>query len=142
MATRSVIAMLRPDGRYEAVYCHWDGYISHNGRILQEHYNTEEKVAELLSYGDLSVLGENIGTKHNFNDRQDGMCTFYGRDRGETNVASKIFDSTRDIVLFVNFGAADYLYLFKDGEWFVKKFYTNSRFTRLKPKVEALTAKV
>ena len=31
MATRSTIAMEQPDGRVMQIYCHWDGYLGHNG---------------------------------------------------------------------------------------------------------------
>ena len=35
----STIAMRYPDGHVKAVYAHWDGYPSHNGKILLEHYS-------------------------------------------------------------------------------------------------------
>ena len=37
MGTRSFIAQ-RVGDEYVGVYCHWDGYLEHNGRILLEHY--------------------------------------------------------------------------------------------------------
>ena len=39
MGTRSVIAVMHGTNA-KAVYCHWDGYLEHNGKILQEHYNS------------------------------------------------------------------------------------------------------
>jgi len=57
MATRSTIAIRNADNTVTAIYCHWDGYLSYNGKILFENYNTEEKVRELIALGDLSVLG-------------------------------------------------------------------------------------
>ena len=36
MGTRSTIALEYADGTVEQVYCHWDGYVSHNGLILSE----------------------------------------------------------------------------------------------------------
>jgi hypothetical protein len=36
------------------VYHHWDGYPEWLGRILKTHYNTKEKVAELIDGGDMS----------------------------------------------------------------------------------------
>jgi hypothetical protein len=38
MGTRSTIALEFADGTVEQVYCHWDGYLSNNGKILQAHY--------------------------------------------------------------------------------------------------------
>ncbi len=31
------------DGIIKSIYCHWDGYPSNNGKILLEHYNSQEK---------------------------------------------------------------------------------------------------
>ena len=39
MATRSTIALEFADGTVEQVYCHWDGYLAHNGLMLLEHYS-------------------------------------------------------------------------------------------------------
>jgi hypothetical protein len=36
MSTRSAIG-IRYGTIIKAVYCHWDGYVEHNGAILQEH---------------------------------------------------------------------------------------------------------
>jgi len=60
MGTRSNIAIQNTDGTVEMQYCHWDGYISHNGKILFENYTTEEQVRELLAMGTISSLGASI----------------------------------------------------------------------------------
>jgi len=60
MGTRSTIAIRNTDGTFEAIYCHWDGYLSHNGRILEENYTTEEKVRELIALGDISSQGKKL----------------------------------------------------------------------------------
>ena len=39
MSTRSTIAIENADGTVKKVYCHFDGYIKHNGQILAEHYS-------------------------------------------------------------------------------------------------------
>lgn len=60
MSTRSMIAVQNVDGTILSVYAHWDGYLENNGRILLEKYNTEDKVRELISKGDISSLGDTI----------------------------------------------------------------------------------
>ena len=92
MGTRSTIAKVEPDGSVTSIYCHWDGYPDHNGRVLLENYQDEPVVDDLLSGGSLSSLGAIIGTKHPF-DRRPGdeeyerkyrnMCLYYHRDRDE-----------------------------------------------------------
>jgi len=37
-------------------YCHWDGYVEHNGKILVEHYQNREDVQELIDGGSMSSL--------------------------------------------------------------------------------------
>jgi hypothetical protein len=54
MATRSRIGIQLSDESVLSVYHHWDGYPEWLGRILNTHYNTREKVAELIDGGDMS----------------------------------------------------------------------------------------
>ena len=108
MGTRSTIALEFADGTVEQVYCHWDGYLDHNGRILQEHYSNPFVLRDLIDLGDISSLKPTIGTKHDFShfgtemDQKEyealygEMTTFYGRDRGETGVDKKKFKDFED----------------------------------------------
>ena len=120
MGTRSTIAIQNADGTVTGIYCHWDGYLSHNGRILQENYTTEEAVRELIALGDLSSLGETIGTKHDFDNAPDGECNAYGRDRGETGVSAETCDSWRDLL---NSFGQEFDYLFVPGEGWQVRYY-------------------
>jgi len=54
MGTRSRIGVMHGDN-VKSVYCHWDGYLEHNGVILQEHYDSA-KANQLVALGDLSSL--------------------------------------------------------------------------------------
>ena len=54
MATRSRIGIQLQDDSILSVYHHWDGYPEWLGRILNTHYNTKEKVADLIDGGDMS----------------------------------------------------------------------------------------
>lgn len=108
MATRSNIGILNQDGTVSYIYCHFDGYLEHNGAILNEHYTTEGKVRMLMELGDLSVLGENIGEKQDFENRVKGTCLAYGRDRGESNTEAK----TIDYFEYTKGDLEEYIYLF------------------------------
>jgi len=119
MATRSLIARAL-DAGYESVYCHWDGYPQHNGEILLAHYRTAEAVAELLSFGDISVLGPMIGAAHDFEQAgRSPFTTFYGRDGGET--AEVIRPAHHPFLHRVLERAescdCEYLYVFEYGYW-------------------------
>ena len=56
MGTRSRIGYELPDHSVVSVYCHWDGYVEGNGRILVEHYQDREAVKELIDGGSMSSL--------------------------------------------------------------------------------------
>lgn len=85
MGTRSTITAKKADGTYIAAYCHWDGYPSHNGKILVDHYNSQERAEELLGHGDMSFLDERCDKPdgHSYENRIKGCTAFYHRDRGE-----------------------------------------------------------
>jgi hypothetical protein len=96
MGTRSTIALEFADGTVQQVYCHWDGYLEHNGKILQEHYSDPFKLRDLIDLGDMSSLGESIGTQHAFEKAPEGECTFYGRDRNESGCEARKFKDYLD----------------------------------------------
>lgn len=132
MATRSTIALEYADGTVDQVYCHWDGYLEHNGRILFEHYRDPFKLQELMNLGDVSSLGINIGSKHAFSpfegDKADyeaaqaeGATTFYGRDRGETGTSAKRFKDFEDYKARHQYEEYEYI-LRNDGNWYVSQY--------------------
>ena len=125
MGTRAMVGMQIGKNKYLSVYTHWDGYPSHHLNILCHHYNTKEKVAELLSHGDISSLNvrcdgadglnrrdaNGLITKHTFDTPVKDQTVYYGRDRGEHNVGAKTHKS------LTRFNQEEYGYLFKDGQW-------------------------
>lgn len=115
MATRSRIGLEFPDGHVESIYCHWDGYPEHNGRILKSCYNDFSSVYQLIQLGDLSALGESIGEKQDFNRPCEGWCLSYSRDRGESDVHAQHHSSW---VAYLKVGE-EYNYLFRNGVWLV-----------------------
>lgn len=123
MATRSTIALEFADGTVHQVYCHWDGYLDHNGHILQAHYSDPFKLRDLIDLGDLSSLGVNIGTQHPFEQAPEGECTFYARDRGEICPAKK-FKDYADYVENHQYEEYEYILRQVDGKavWFVSKY--------------------
>jgi len=106
---------LNSDGTVTRIYCHWDGYPSHNGVLLQEYWDTPHKVDQLLALGDLSSLGKEIGEQHDFMNRRSGdWCTAYGRDRGESRTEAR----TTSRKEFLRDDNVDYVYLYnEDFEW-------------------------
>jgi len=118
MATRSIIAIQNADGQFQAIYCHWDGYLSNNGRILAENYTDEDKVRKLIALGDISSLRPHIGKQHDFDNPPRDECNAYGRDRGETERAARLFVSFQHLQ---NSIAEEFTYVYDtaDGVWSV-----------------------
>ena len=133
MGTRSTIALEYADGTVHQVYCHWDGYLSHNGQILQEHYSDPFILRDLIDLGGLSSLRPTIGTKHAFSQFElraeevagyklltENMCTFYARDRGERLQVNK-FKDYEDYLANHPYEEFEYILRQVDGKavWFV-----------------------
>ena len=108
MATRSRIAIENQDGSVTSVYCHWDGHINSNGVILNDNYNTTDKVNELIALGDLSSLDVTI-------DR----TVAYARDNGE-DLNQKPFSNVEDLFEDGFSSGIEYIYCFtKNSIWLV-----------------------
>ena len=122
MGTRSTIALEYADGTVDQIYCHWDGYLEHNGQILRDHYTDPFKVQKLMEQGDMSSLAPNIGSQHAFEKAPEGECTFYKRDRNESGTGAKRFKDYADYV--ENHQYEEYEYILRNVEgkatWFVK----------------------
>ena len=84
MGTRSRIGIQLADESILSVYCHWDGYPEFNGVKLVEHFNTREKVEELIDGGDISSLWTNERWSNDLLDRhRDVYGPQYYSQRGE-----------------------------------------------------------
>jgi hypothetical protein len=113
MATRSRIAIEKQDGTVDSIYCHWDGYLSHNGKILFNHYDNE-KLEKLIGLGDISTLGEST---------EDTVA--YCRDRGE-DLNFITFPNVEELFDYGFESGIEYVYcLTKDGIWLMSKVGSN-----------------
>jgi hypothetical protein len=121
VSARSNIARKNADGSFDSIYCHWDSHPSRSGVILLQHYSNPVKLNALLSLGDLSSLGAEIGEKHDFDEMSEGVCTFYGRDRGETGVEAKHFANAEEMAAMLENSWTEWVYIFQvaDGKWHV-----------------------
>jgi hypothetical protein len=104
MGTRSKVGVMIGD-KCRAVYVHWDGYLSGVGADLQE-YTQQKDVESLIANGDRSSL-------------TDG---FY-KDRGETGVAPRTYDTFDEFFDSVEGCWGEYYYVFKDGVWYCGNTY-------------------
>ena len=146
MGTRSRIGVMHGD-IVKSVYCHWDGYLEHNGAILQEHYDSA-KANNLVAMGDMSSLGTVIGEAHPFSPyaseedkvayeaaKEAGYCTFYARDRGESGTEWKVAHTFEEFLEQVENCGGEYYYIMRDGVWYCGDVYGR---TELSNKLTAL----
>ncbi len=114
MSTRSRIVVENPDQTFDSIYVHFDGYPSHAGGMLLKHYTVSEKVAALMDLGDLSILDASTECPegHSYNDRVQGYCVAYGRDRGEKWTEARRNEAELPV-------EEAYTYLFKNKQWYL-----------------------
>jgi len=158
MGTRSRIGVMHGD-KCKSIYCHWDGYLSYNGKILQENYDSP-KANFLVALGDMSSLGKLIGEAHPFSkieiekDNPDfdklialyekaeaeDWSTFYGRDRGEKGTEFQVDETFESFLRRCDGCCAEYYYIMKDGVWYVGTTYESDAKlgSQLVPLAEAL----
>ena len=114
MATRSRIGIELKDGSILSAYHHWDGYPQWLGRILNTHYNTKTKVAELIDGGDMSVCWTDDEFRNS--DGKIEKKTEYGpqyySERGED--CPPRYDN--NVEEFLSDGE-EYAYIFRNHKW-------------------------
>jgi hypothetical protein len=113
----------------KSVYCHYDGYLSYTGEILNRHYDSA-LANELVARGDNSGVKETLA-EMNFYAAQ-------GDERAEWMVAHT-FEEFLDQV---EGSGCEYYYVMRDGVWYAGSVYdaTGLRKGGLVPLTDALAA--
>ena len=128
MGTRSRVAVMHGNV-CKSVYCHYDGYLSYTGEILNRHYDSTLANA-LVSRGD------NSGVKETLEE-----MNFYS-DRGETDVSWQVSHTFEEFLEQVEGCGGEYYYVMKDGVWYAGAVYDTPGLIKggLVPLVDALAA--
>jgi len=116
MSTHSLIAKKYVDGSYRSIHCHFDGYLSHTGRILLDHYSDPQKIERLMDEGDLRVIGSELGEEHSLEEYNKRWCTFFGRDCKEYESIAYYHSSFEKLMDHFTENSYPYLYVY-DGQW-------------------------
>jgi hypothetical protein len=128
MGTRSTIALEFADGTVEQVYCHWDGYLSNNGQILQSEYMDPFKVKELVALGGFSSLRDTV------EETAESAYTQRGEDCdiNKYKNADEYFDCCQQ-------EEYDYILRNVDGKatWFVRCYATDGVWATIEEAYEA-----
>ena len=126
MGTRSRVGIMHGDV-VKSVYCHYDGYLSCTGQILQQHYDSV-KVNALVARGDNSGIHETLEEMN-----------FYS-DRGEEDVSWQVAHTFEQFLDQVHGCGSEYYYIMKDGVWYAGAVYVTTGLIKegLVPLVDAL----
>jgi len=111
MATRGRIGIELKDGSILSIYCHYDNYPEFNGVKLVEHFNTLEKVKELIDLGDISCIWTNAGW-NNETLPETGPLPYSAR--GE-DCPPRLDADLCEFLLPEN--SEEYAYVFRSGRW-------------------------
>jgi hypothetical protein len=145
MATRARIGIQNEDGTITASYQHWDGYPGGLGYNLVDYWTDANKVKDAIALGNASKWGFIIGTKVDFDDRQDPLHevqnVYYMRDRGEKDQGPTTYKDEAEYLAEGFNSGEEYIYLLKNtgkkdylgkevGEWFYTH-YENPKFKAL-----------
>jgi hypothetical protein len=59
MGTPALIARKINNDEYQVIYCHYDGYPSHTGKMLADSFGSTAAVQRLMDGGDLEAIASN-----------------------------------------------------------------------------------
>lgn len=117
MGTASMIGYYnKEDGSVTATYCHYDGYVAYNGRLLVESYNTPQKAKAVANAGYLSGLKS---------DLYESVVEAVHNEPAVEYASPEVFLRCGD-----NHAGADYLYLFDGEAWFFTNTSTKPQMRR------------
>lgn len=94
MSTRSLICVIEGN-MYRGMYCHYDGYPNHVGKILQEFHNSDNAARDLT------------GGHHIHSLKDDGTIVRF------RNGASHTYESIEEVLDDV----FDYMYVWQGSSW-------------------------
>lgn len=144
MATNSTIIGLCSDKIIRAIKIHWDGYLEYTGKVLYTHYQTQNKINDLIKLGDLSIIDKLVKPPndciHTFDNPLKNVTIAYHRDRHDPwkTVKPIKFKSTFDIGLEIKKAQNNsmvsiinyYTYIWDGKIWLFLENYKNITFLK------------
>jgi len=118
MGTRSLVGVMHGTV-CKSVYCHYDGYLSYTGQILQKHYDSTKANA-------LVARGDNSGVKETLEE-----MNFYENGGVEGEDVQEFVNSTpwqvahtfEEFLEQVECCHGEYYYVMRDGVWYAGAVY-------------------
>lgn len=129
MAIGSNILYVDPaTGKVKEIYNHMSAHLMYTGRVLHEHFNTDEKVKSLIANGDIYTIGYSVddvpedkqadevyknGNKH---------CVFYIKNKKApaSKHTAREFASLNEAIEKLDRNPQQFTYMWKDGKWYFR----------------------
>jgi len=118
MGTRSRVAVMHGTV-CKSVYCHYDGYLSYTGEILNKHYDSTAANA-LIARGDNSGVKETLAEMNFYEDREaedEDVSQFLKSTPWE------VAHSFEEFLEQVKGSGCEYYYVMRDGVWYAGCVY-------------------
>ncbi len=118
MGTRSRVAVMHGTV-CKSVYCHYDGYLSYTGDILNKHYDSTA-ANMLIARGDNSGVKETLEAMNFYEDREA-----QGEDVSEflDSTPWAVAHSFEEFLDQVEGCGGEYYYIMRDGVWYAGCVY-------------------
>jgi len=118
MGTRSRVAVMHGT-TCKSVYCHYDGYLSYTGDILNKHYDSTA-ANMLIARGDNSGVKETLEAMNFYEDRETD-----GEDVSEFLASTPwaVAHSFEEFLDQVEGCGGEYYYIMRDGVWYAGCVY-------------------
>ena len=99
--------------KYVGIYHHWDGYPDGVGVTLKNYFNNYQDALNLMLYGDESTINGYLSPYtlrgKGYKKKEDTPCRFYD------GIPRDLYKECW----------AEYVYLFKNGEWYYSETFTD-----------------
>ena len=110
MATRAQIARFKSPIEVETIYNHFDGYPDYLGKALEDHYNNEASMLNLIKGGNLRAI-----------DSEDGEAEHYPNEPAATIKGENLDDTIVQFAEHVDSEGGAYAYVWWKDKWHVIK---------------------
>lgn len=118
MGTRSRVAVMHGDV-CKSVYCHYDGYLSYTGDILNKYYDSA-LANQLVARGDNSGIKETLEAMNFYEDHQaqdEDVSEFL------CSTPWAVAHSFEEFLEQVEGNGCEYYYIMRDGVWYAGAVY-------------------
>ena len=134
MATRARIGFETQVGEIVSAYHHYDGYPAGLGyNLIKNYVGDRDKFMEAVMLGDASFWGKTpypSTSLHSFNNAEEDVSVYYGRDRGEENTAPVTFTDFEDFAANWDIAGEEYAYVLRlDGTLTMIERYADNAVT-------------